>query len=85
MNCWKCGAKTDGVMECEACEAATFAAATKTPAAQPGQVVHVIDWDKVQTFEELKEILTAFGFQVPGGPGTEPYDKLRRFLKGIDS
>jgi len=78
-SCWKCGKETsEGETECEQCSAAgnpdLNMGATKEEA-------RLIDWDKVHTLEEVKEILEAFRFGVIGGLGTEEFEKLRRFLK----
>jgi hypothetical protein len=77
MTCWKCGGQTpDNETECEKCASAGaqgFDSRTDES--------HRIDWDKVKTFDELKDVLDALGITIWGGPGTNPHDKLKRFFK----
>lgn len=72
MTCWKCGADTpDGVVECYSCDSVRV-----THNGVPVQPV-AINFEKVLTLEDLKEVMAGLGLWVV--KGSELHRKLRRF------
>jgi len=67
-ECWKCGKPTeDGATECQ------------WGCSNDDGSKRSIDWNKVTTFDEMRMVLSAFGFVIERGSPAEQY--LARFLK----
>lgn len=83
MSCWKCGAPCED-QECERCAAGlppmSVDGITLTPAALTPPPIYVIDWDKVTSFEDMREIMRGLGIFVMAG--SHAHKRLKRFLKG---
>lgn len=79
MNCWKCGAETgNNEAECEKCSALAVPPEIQVP--QPDwSGWDVIDWDKVNTLDEMKEVMSALCFMIK--PGSPMHTRLKRWLK----
>lgn len=75
MSCWRCGRDIPGVECIGACAPAE---SPQTPTPPPVKLI-LIDWQKVQSFEDFKLILDVFGFGVV--PGSIAHQKLKRWLK----
>lgn len=72
-SCWKYGLPTsEGVVECEKCSNVTF---TYSHTMQTRK----IDWNKVNTVDDMKKIWTVFSMQVVAGSPAE--ETLREFLE----
>ncbi len=84
-ECWRCGKETfDGAAECNGClegysdNRPPYTPPKETP--KPTNLVFVdIDWDKVQTLEDVRAILSGSNLKVI--KGSQAYWKLRKYLK----
>lgn len=84
MNCWKCGQPTEhGAAECSDCELGLKPRANVEGILDDDDKIEVIeiDWDKVQTFADLKEVVMTLGWCDMVVKDSEEHKKLQRFLK----
>lgn len=79
MPCWKCGGPTNAGAECDRC-------AQGQPEMHPSTTVWSrmpemleVDFAKVHTFDDLKQVLSSLRIHVP--KGSELHKRLSKFLK----
>ena len=76
-SCYKCGKETPpGVLECERCECGI-----PPEAVLVRPMMAMIDWEKVQTMEEMRELLQVMFPLFVIVPDTIQFQQIQKFLK----
>jgi hypothetical protein len=81
--CWKCGRPVESGMECEEGCLPSGEVCGAEDEWDPGDWAQ-IDWDKVQTLEDLKTIVRALALHDQVYKKSENWELLRRFVREED-